>query len=108
MNLIIHAYLTENSDSLAFWHVTQSVKTDFKMDILLLSEQELKDLYWRFLVKRGIFDYIDYILTPEEKEEGIRLNDDYKIPPTIKVKSINFGNQRKILKMIEDFKGFIE
>ncbi|MEK6879576.1 MAG: hypothetical protein AABY22_08215 [Nanoarchaeota archaeon] len=103
MNLIIQAYLTDHSDSLAFWHVTQSVKTDFNMDILLLSEQMLKDLYWKFLLKRGIFDYIDYILTPEEKEDGIRLDDDYRIPPTIKIKGIKFENQRKILKMIKDF-----
>jgi hypothetical protein len=103
MNLIIHAYLTEYSDSLAFWHVTQSVKTDLNMDILLLSDRELKDMYYFWLKKRGIFDYIDYILTPEEKEEGIRLDDDYRTPPTIKIKAITYINELKILKMVKDF-----
>ena len=77
MNLIIQASLSEQpTDSLAFRYVTCIAKDDFNLDILLLTEKELKDLYYFNLKKRGMFDYIDYLLTPAEKEYGIKITNE--------------------------------
>lgn len=105
MNLLINAFLSEPpSDSLAFRYVTLISKQNFNMDILLLTEQEMKDKYYKYLRLKGLFDYIDYILTKEEKQEyGLKLDNDTKNPPVIKLKAIVFENQIKILENIKKF-----
>lgn len=109
MNLIIRDFLSEApTDYLAFFFLTQCVKTQLHMNILLLTEQEMKDLYFHYLREKGLFDYIDYILTPEEKEFGIRLDNNYDIPPTVKVDFIRLENQIKIFNTIRDFRRMVK
>jgi hypothetical protein len=73
------------------------------MDILLLTEQEMKDSYYKYLKLRGLFDYIDDIVIPEEKEKGLRLDNKSENPPTIKLKYIVFENQISIINSIKKF-----
>ena len=101
MNLIISAGLSEPpTESLPFRYVTSVSKCDYKLDVLLETEQEMKDMYWSFLNKRGMFDYIQYIITPEEKENGIRVDFELNYPKTVVAQKITLENQEELLKHI--------
>lgn len=104
MTLLVKDCLVEPpSDYLAIYSIFMISKTKFNMDILLLSEKDTKDFYYKYLLKKGLFDYIDYILTEEEKQEkGIRLDNNDKNPPVIKVKNLVFENQGRILDSIKN------
>jgi hypothetical protein len=105
MNLLIQASLSEPpSDSLAFRYVTLVSKQKFDMNVLLLTEQEVKDMYYKYLLKKGLFDFIDGILTTQEKETGLRLDTKVERPPTIKLKAIVFENQVSILNKIKNYR----
>jgi len=60
----------------------------------------MKDMYWSFLNKRGMFDYIQYIITPEEKENGIRVDFELNYPKTVVAQKITLENQEELLKHI--------
>jgi hypothetical protein len=101
MNLIIPASLSEPpTESLPFRHLTSVSKCHYKLDVLIESEQEMKDLYYFFLLKRGMFDYVQDIVTPEERENGIRIDYELNYPKTVIVNKITFENQLNILKHI--------
>ena len=101
MNLIISAGLSEPpTESLPFRHLTSVSKCDYKLDVLIESNQSMKDLYYVFLVKMGMFDYVQDIITPEEKENGIRIDYELNYPKTVVVNKITFENQLNILRHI--------
>ena len=101
MNLIIHAGLSEPpTETLPFRYVTSVSKCDYKLDVLLESEQEMKDMYWSFLNKRGMFDYIQDIVTPREKENGIRVDFEFNYPKTVVTQKIILENQEELLNHI--------
>jgi|TARA_R110000751_G_scaffold299853_1_gene411337 hypothetical protein len=101
MNLIISAGLTEPpTETFPFRHLTSVSKCDYKLDVLIEAEQEMKDLYYSFLLKRGMFDYIQDIITPEEKENGIRIDYELNYPKTVVAKTIRFENESLLLKHI--------
>ena len=101
MNLIIQAGLSEPpTESLPFRYLTSVSKWDYKLDVLIESEQSMKDLYWFFLRKRGMFDYVQDIVTPEEKENGIRVDYEFNYPKTVVTQKITLENQQNILKHI--------
>ena len=101
MNLIISAGLSEPpTEALPFRYVTSVSKCDYKLDILLESEQDMKDMYWDFLKKRGMLDYVQYIITPEEDENGIRVDFELNYPKTVVAKKITLENQLAILRHI--------
>ena len=101
MNLIILAGLSEPpTESLPFRYLTSVSKCDYKLDVLIESEQIMKDSYWVFLRKTGMFDYIQDIITPEEKENGIRVDYELNYPKTVVTQKITLDNQEKLLKHI--------
>ena len=101
MNLIIVAGLTEPpTETLPFRDVTSTSKCDYKMNVQIESQQEMKDLYWRFMRKTGMFDYVEDIVTPEEREEGLRVDFELNYPKTILAKSIDLGTQKNLLEHI--------
>ena len=72
-NLIIDAELTEPpSEVSVFRDVTLYSKVFLSMYVLLECDQDMKDLYWYWLKKRGAYDFVDAILTPGE-ELGISI-----------------------------------
>jgi hypothetical protein len=105
MKLLIQASLCEPpSDSLAFRYVTLISKKNFNMDVLILTDPELKDLYYKYLKNKGLFDYIDDIVIPRENENGLRLdNNDVNYSPIIKLKAIVFENQLSVINNIKKF-----
>ena len=103
MNLIISASLSENppSDPLFFRYLTLAAHTSLYLDCLLETEQEMKDNYYRFLLKQGLFDYIEEIITIPENESGIRLATELNFPLTIKTKAIRSDNVINLLGQIK-------
>jgi hypothetical protein len=102
MNLIILAHLSEiPSESLPFRYVTMIAKTELSMDVLIETEKELKDNYYNFLKNRGLLDYVEELVSREEKEDGIRIDDKLTYPNTILVKSIKFENVIQIIGMVK-------
>ena len=101
MNLIIVAGLTEPpTETLPFRDVTGTSWRDYRLDVLIESQQNMKDLYWYFMRRMGMFDYIEDIVTPREREEGIRLDYELNYPRTVVVKSISLDTQKNLLKRI--------
>ena len=101
MNLVIQAALSEPpTESLPFRDVTYEAKKLFDF-VLLEAEEDVKDAYWRFLLKQGMFDFIDDIIGSEEIEDDLRMI--YKdIPniifnyPIINIKVISISNYMQL------------
>ena len=47
-----------------------------------------------------MFDYVQDIVTPEEKENGIRVDYELNYPKTVVTQKITLDNQEKLLKHI--------
>ena len=74
MNLIIPANLSEPpSEGLMFRYLTLISKNKLKYDNLLEAPNEMIDMYYSYLKRRGLFDYIDDIISPPHRESGIIL-----------------------------------
>ena len=107
MTLIVVADIVNPpTETLPFRDVTGMAKFDFLMDVLLESEQDLKDIYWKFMRPRVMFDYIDDIVTPREKEEGLRIDTERNHPKTMIAKSITLNNERLLISKLAVFKAF--
>ena len=89
------------SDILMFRFLTQAVKTNLNSDVILEAQQEAIDIYYKYLVKKGAFDYIDDIQPSFTKEEGIRLDIEPNFPKSIITKSITFQNVTNLLGQIK-------
>lgn len=106
MNLIIAAPLSEPpTESLAFRHITLESHVQLSMDCLIEVEQEMKDAYYRYLLARGLLDWVEQIVTPPENENGLRLDLEVKKPATIRVNSITFDNYVTILDKVRNYHG---
>jgi len=89
------------SELMAFRTVTMMSHLDFHMEILFHTTQELKDLYFQWLKLRGLMDYIDYILTEQEWEDGVRIDNIKVYPRTVVTKFIRLENQLIILNQVK-------
>tara|TARA_B100000287_G_C20481244_1_gene721268 strand:- start:402 stop:722 length:321 start_codon:yes stop_codon:yes gene_type:complete len=99
--LTIKAELSEPpSEPLPFRDVTMASK-DMELDVLIECEPSLKDLYWRFLKPRGMLDYVDYLITPREEKNSIRLDTEFNFSKTIVANRITIENSSIIIKQIE-------
>ena len=105
MNKLIvnHGLLEPPSQNLAIYHLFLCSKYDLKLDILILSNKEIIDFVYKDLKIKGLYGLTNYILTPEEKECGIRLDNEESNPPLIKIKAIVFENEEKILNLIKEY-----
>lgn len=97
MNLILIAELSEPpTDSLMFRYFTQVVKCQ-NFDVIIESEKDMIDLYFHYLKRKGMFDYIDDILPRPCRESGLKVD---------KIKSITFENIFSLLGQIGIIKQF--
>ena len=103
VNLLVAAELSEPpTEHLQFRDLTRVAKINLLLDVLVEVDQEMKDSYWYYLRRTGMFDFIEQMVTPEEKEDGIRVNTfNSSYPKAILANSIRIDNQRKILAQIE-------
>ncbi|MEK6880949.1 MAG: hypothetical protein AABY22_15120 [Nanoarchaeota archaeon] len=103
MNLIVAAGITEPpTESLPFRELTCKSKYDLSLDILVETHKFDKDNYFHYLRDRGLLDYVEELVTEEEKEDGIRIDAKLK-PKTIITNYINFYNSVKIFYKIWGF-----
>jgi len=102
MNLLVHAPLSEPpTEALPFRYVLSYCRIDCGMEVLLECEEGTRDLYWNFLRKRGMFDFISDIVNPLE-ERGLRL--DTKVrnhQNTVVAKYIRVENQIIIIDLVK-------
>lgn len=101
MNLIVIAGIVEPpTDTLALRYITQISKIHFCLDVLLEAENEIKDFYYKYMSKLGLFDYFSDIVPPKT-EHGIRLDYCNSYPITIPIrKGVFFDNQLEIIGKI--------
>jgi hypothetical protein len=109
MNLIIAATLSEPpTEALSLRYVTLAAKHNLNLDCLIEAQREAKDAYYRYLLARGLMDFIEQLVTPEEHEQGIRLDSDLNFPLTIQVKAITVTNTLEVLGQIKTLKSLIK
>ena len=111
MNLIIVSSLSCD-EGLYFRYITMMAKTELNYDILLESQKEEIDHYFKLLKRKGWFDFVDDFVQPEWKEEGVRIDRrsqpktpllEINYPRTIKVDSIRCENTLTILGKLKEF-----
>jgi len=102
MNLIVRAPLSEPpTEPLPFRYVLSCANIDCGMDVLLECEHGTKDLYWKFLNQRGMFDFISDIILPLE-ERGLSIDTKVRNQrATILASYIRIENQLDIIESIE-------
>ena len=106
MNLIISANLSTDppSEGLYFRLLTMIAQKDLNYDVALETNEELVDFYYHFLKKRGWFDFVDGIVTPEENEEGVRIETELSYPRTILTKHIRCENTTNLLGQLKSLR----
>ena len=94
MNLIISDELSSEprSDGLYFRFLTMSAREDLRYCVLLESEKEQVDFYYGFLKSKGWYDFVEEIVLPEWRLEGVRLDVENNHPYTIKTPYIKYEN----------------
>ena len=103
MNLVIVSELTCNQ-GLYFRHVTMMAKTELDYDVLIESEAEQIDHYYKRLKSKGWFDFVDDFIEPRHRLEGVRIDTDYNYPRTIKALQIRRENTLSILGQLKDLR----
>ena len=103
MNLIVRAPLSEPpTESLPFRYVLSCASIDCGMDVLLECENGTKDLYWKFLNQRGMFDFISDIILPLE-ERGLSIDTQVRNQrATILTDYIRIENQLEIIESVKN------
>ena len=106
MNLIIVSELSTDppSEGLYFRFLTMVAQKDLEYDVLLETEKETTDFYYKFLKQRGWFDFVDDFVTPENREEGVRIDTSLNYPKSIKVKYIRCENTLSLLGQIKSLR----
>ena len=106
MNLIISANLSTDppSEGLYFRLLTMVAQKDLDYDIALEADKELIDFYYHFLKKRGWYDFVDGLVTPEENEEGVRIATSLSYPRTILTRHIRCENTTNLLGQLKSLR----
>ena len=101
MNLVIVGGLCEPpTESLPFRHLTLVSKENLQLDVLMECPKDSQDFYFKYMKKMGIFDYVDDIIYPEFRIEGIRIDTSHSFPYTVATDRITFVNFNTILGQI--------
>ena len=84
-----------------------TVKSYLGMDVLVEAQKEQIDYYYKLLKRKGLYDYVSEILSPDAKEEGIRLDTELNYPLTVKTKNISVTNVNTLIMQIKSL-GYIK
>ena len=106
VNLIITAELSSDppSEGLYFRFLTMMAKKDLNYDVVLESEPDMVDINWKFLKRKGWFDFVDDIVVPEWRIEGVRIDMENNYPMTIQVPYIRCENTPSLLGQIKSIR----
>ena len=100
MNLIVVSHLTTN-EGLYFRYLTMVTSLNLGLDVLVESQKQQRDYYFNLLKKKGLYDYVMEIVTPEEREEGIRLDTDMNFPLSVTAENISVDNVMSLIIQIQ-------
>ena len=101
MNLIVVSHLTTN-EGLYFRYLTMVTSLNLGLDVLVESQKQQRDYYFNLLKKKGLYDYVMEIVTPEEREEGIRLDTDMNFPLSVTAEKISVDNVMSLIVQIQN------
>lgn len=106
--LIIAAPLVNPpSETLAFRAVTLYSVSKFHLTNLIEVEKEYIDMYYNYMKRTGSFDFVKEIVTPSDREEGIRIDTDYHYPLSIITNKITFSNIHALLSQLETLNNIV-
>ena len=100
MTLIVDSALTTN-ESLYFRYLTNVMKFDYGMDVIVEAQKEQIDYYYSTLKQKGSYDFVSEIICPEIKEEGIRLDTEMNFPLTVTTEKIHAINVLELINKIK-------
>ena len=101
MNLIIDSSLTLD-ECLYYRFLTMIAKQDLKYNILIESEPEEVDKYYKILKSHGWFDFTDDFIS-ENQEDGVRISKNLDYPNTIQTQYIRCENIPNLMGKIKSF-----
>lgn len=99
--LIKDSLINPPTSIICFRDLTFWIHYDYRSisDILIESEKQNIDFYWKYLKKFGAMDFITDFVQPET-EVGLRLAEEPIISPTIQAVYINEKNVFNILRAV--------
>jgi len=106
MNLVVRAELSSRprSEELYFRFLSMSAKQDLSYCVLLESEKKEIDNYYNFLKSKGCYDFVEEIVVPEWRVEGVRIDLENNYPLTIKTQYIKYENVLNLLGQLRSFR----
>ena len=72
----------------------------FRQLFLLETERETVDLYYNWIKKMGMHDFIEEIIYPDYNIEGLRISETKTRSPYLKVDRISWDNLNFVLKKV--------
>ena len=105
MNLIVVSGLTCD-EGLYFRFLTLCAKMDLEYDVLIESKEEEIDDYYKYLKRKGWFDFVDDFILPNQ-EEGVRIDTELNYPMTIKAPYIRCENTPNLLGQIKSMRNVL-
>ena len=100
MTLIVVSSLTTN-EGLYFRYLTNVMRFDYSMDVIVEAQKEQIDYYYSILKRKGLYDFVSEIISPEIKEEGIRLDTEMNYPLTVTTEKISATNVLELINKIK-------
>jgi hypothetical protein len=100
MTLIVVSALTTN-EGLYFRYLTNVMRFDYGMDVIVEAQKEQIDYYYSILKQKGLYDFVSEIIYPEIKEEGIRLDTEMNYPLTVTTEKISSINVLELISKIK-------
>lgn len=103
MTLIVVSDLTLN-EGLYFRYMSMTAKSYLEMDVLIESQKDQRDYYYKILKEKGYYDCVSAIISPEDREAGIRIDTDYNYPLTVVTNSISCTNVMSLIMQVKELK----
>jgi len=100
MTLIVVSELTTN-EGLYFRYLTSVAKLHYGMDVIVEAQKEQRDYFYSLLKEKGLYDFVSEIISPEIKEEGIRLDTEMNYPLTVTTQKISVINVSELINKIK-------
>ena len=105
--IIVSDLINPPSEGLYFRHLTMVSALDFKQDVLIESEKEYVDIYYNYLKKKGLYDFVEEFIQPEWRVDGIRVDTELNYPKTIKTNYIRYENVENLIKQIKSLSSIL-
>ena len=71
------------------------------MDVIVEAQKEQIDYYYSILKRKGLYDFVSEIISPDIKEEGIRLDTEMNYPLTVTTEKISVTNVSNLIAQIK-------